>query len=74
MQGGHDVPEPDVRRRYERSIRNFLTQYRGAAGNWTLLDNSETTPFVIALAKQGNLRIIHAEPYRKLVALYGVAP
>ncbi len=28
LEGGHNVPEPIVRRRYERSIKNFLRVYR----------------------------------------------
>ncbi len=29
--GGHDVPEPDIRRRFVRSIRNFWKLYRPLA-------------------------------------------
>ena len=28
LKGGHDVPEPIVRRRFSRSIRNFFREYR----------------------------------------------
>ena len=28
LRGGHNVPEADLRRRFERSIRNFLQHYR----------------------------------------------
>jgi predicted ABC-type ATPase len=31
LRGGHDVPEAVMRRRFERSIRNFLTTYRTLA-------------------------------------------
>jgi predicted ABC-type ATPase len=30
-EGGHDVPEVDVRRRFDRSIKNFLVLYRALA-------------------------------------------
>ncbi len=30
-EGGHDVPEADVRRRFDRSIKNFLVLYRALA-------------------------------------------
>jgi predicted ABC-type ATPase len=36
LHGGHDVPEDVVRRRFERSITNFLTQYRAFADRWIL--------------------------------------
>ena len=32
--GGHNVPEPDVRRRFDRSLRNFLFHYRPLADSW----------------------------------------
>ena len=38
--GGHDVPEPVVRRRFDRSMQNFLLYYRPLAKVWTLFDNS----------------------------------
>ncbi|MGH9682328.1 MAG: zeta toxin family protein, partial [Candidatus Acidiferrales bacterium] len=47
LEGGHDVPEVVVRRRFDRSIRNFLSHYRRLADSWTLFDNSEATPVVI---------------------------
>lgn len=37
--GGHDVPEEDIRRRYDRSIRNFWTLYRELADSWVVLYN-----------------------------------
>jgi predicted ABC-type ATPase len=38
--GGHGVPEAIVRRRYARSLGNFLNLYRPFADSWLLLDNS----------------------------------
>src|SRR5436190_3928929 len=34
QQGGHNVPEEDVRRRYRRGIANFLRVYRPLADSW----------------------------------------
>src|SRR5690242_8380621 len=34
--GGHDVPEADVRRRFDRSIKNFLELYRPLGDSWYL--------------------------------------
>lgn len=41
--GGHHVPSADVRRRYHRSLRNFLSHYAPLSNQWALW-NSETTP------------------------------
>src|SRR5205823_13057768 len=70
-EGGHDVPEADVRRRFDRSIKNFLVLYRALADSWFLFDNSPRTPSVIALKEQGRLRIMKPDAYDTLVAQYG---
>jgi predicted ABC-type ATPase len=38
-EGGHNVPEVDVRRRFERSIRNFLIYYRPLSSFGEFLDS-----------------------------------
>ncbi len=65
------MPEPIVRRRYGRSIKNFLCVYRRAVDYWTLFDNSGAAPAMIALEKLGKLRIIDGELYNSLVRRYG---
>ena len=47
--GGHDVPAADVRRRFERGRRNFLTVYRLLADGWRLYDASALAgPLLVA--------------------------
>lgn len=69
--GGHDVPEPVIRRRFDRSMRNFLTHYRRLADSWTLFDNSDATPAVVALEKDKRVRIMNKSLYSALVKRYG---
>lgn len=40
-QGGHHVPDEDVRRRFGRSLRNFWNRYRHEADAWWLYYNGE---------------------------------
>lgn len=47
-QGGHDIPEAVIVRRYFRSISNFLNTYSQTADNWLLYDNSERHSELIA--------------------------
>jgi len=68
--GGHDVPEQVVRRRFGRSIRNFLADYRQLADRWMLFDNSGESPILIASEKNKRTRIIKAPLYRALVDRY----
>ena len=68
LRGGHDVPEGVVRRRFDRSIRNFLTRYRPLADSWNLYDNTSTTPKIIASHEQGQLRIVETKRYNDLIS------
>ena len=70
-EGGHNVPEAVVRRRFGRSIRNFFSYYRRLADSWSLFDNSGATPILIAFEKQGETYIMEREIYNELVARYG---
>jgi predicted ABC-type ATPase len=40
--GGHDVPEADVRRRFRRSLRQFMQRYRTLADDWVVMFNGES--------------------------------
>ncbi len=46
-QGGHNVPEDVIRRRYDRSWENFQNIYKQLADSWTLIDTTETLPVII---------------------------
>lgn len=69
--GGHDVPAADVRRRFDRSIRNFLVHYRPLADSWTLYDNTATMPRIIASAERSRLQLRETTLYNDLVERYG---
>ncbi len=44
-QGGHDIPEAVIRRRFAAGLRNFH-HYRAAVDDWALYDNSGSTPMM----------------------------
>ena len=71
LKGGHDIPEAVVRRRFGRSIRNFLREYRRLADSWYLFDNSAGTPEVVAFESAGKPRIMNREQYEALIVRYG---
>lgn len=71
LEGGHDVPEVVVRRRFDRSIRNFVLRYARLGDSWILFDNSGATPAVIAFEKRGSLRIMDRALYDTLIARCG---
>jgi predicted ABC-type ATPase len=42
-EGGHDIPEETVRRRYEAGLSNLFSLYQPMASTWQLCDNSGTS-------------------------------
>src|SRR4030095_1177042 len=71
LQGGHDVPEEVVRRRFDRSLRNFLLRYRFLADSWMFFDNKGSTPAIVAFQERGTDYIINQAVYEKLSGQYG---
>ena len=59
-QGGHNVPEPVVRRRYKTGIRNLFQLYQPQVDAWWLYDASRLPPVVIAQEEDGEL-LVHNE-------------
>jgi predicted ABC-type ATPase len=47
-QGGHSVPEDDVRRRFSRGRDHFETLYKALVDRWALYDNAGDAPILIA--------------------------
>jgi len=47
-QGGHHVPEHVIRRRFDRSLRNFRELYSPLVNRWEWYDNSGITPRLIS--------------------------
>jgi predicted ABC-type ATPase len=65
--GGHDVPAETVRRRYGRSVSNFLKLYLPLANDWTVYDNSSAKQAkMIASFANGILDILEPKPWLKL--------
>lgn len=46
-QGGHNVPETDIRRRFVSGLKNFHEIYTKVVDAWILYDNSGNVPKVI---------------------------
>ena len=46
-EGGHDVPEPVIRRRFHAGLRNFEHIYKGLVDEWVVYDNSGDQPVLV---------------------------
>jgi predicted ABC-type ATPase len=71
LHGGHSVPEEVVRRRFERSIKNFFVDYRPLADRWYLFSNSSSSPVLVASQEGGSLLVVNRMEYNDLVRRYG---
>jgi len=47
-QGGHDVPEETIRRRFAKGLRNFQDVYSPLADAWSMYDNSVRPPKLLS--------------------------
>jgi predicted ABC-type ATPase len=48
-QGGHHVPEPMIRRRFDSGLKNFQDIYQLLVNSWALYDNSGELPHLITM-------------------------
>ena len=68
--GGHSVPEETVRRRFGKSLFNFINIYRSLVDTWHLFNNSSEKPRSIA-EYDGQLKIFNSGLYEQLCACRG---
>lgn len=48
LEGGHDVPEAVIRRRFDKGWHYFEHKYRELVDEWALYDNSGSRPVLLA--------------------------
>lgn len=67
IKGGHNIPTSDVRRRFTRSIQNFLSIYNPLVDSWSLFDNSNIKPHLIANKEHGRV-IVYDKAVFKIIS------
>jgi predicted ABC-type ATPase len=58
--GGHDVNEDDIRRRFNRSRKNFVQAYLPLADRWVIWDASVNPPKPLADSKRHGIEFVEA--------------
>ena len=51
LKGGHDVPEADIRRRFQRSLHNFWDNFTQLSDDWVLLYNGDENYQQVAMGE-----------------------
>lgn len=65
--GGHHIPEAIVRRRFCRSLPNFIHFYKPLADSWTIFDNSGDIPQMIVFEESGKIEILDQDLFNILL-------
>lgn len=61
-QGGHNIPNETVERRYYRGISNLINLYIPVVDNWIVIDNMEIQPNIIAKgSEKGDKMILNSD-------------
>ncbi len=64
-QGGHNVPEKDIRRRYGRTLRN-LFEYAAVCSEFECIDSSKREKKLIFRQKGESVTVLNQELYNRL--------
>lgn len=63
-QGGHHVPDADVKRRLDRSLKNFFDLYMPLADGWDIFDNSTMKPVLVVKSNEKGLKVFDKGLYQ----------
>jgi len=65
-QGGHDIPEDVIRRRYRRGLGNFFESYCSIVNGWQLYNSATNPPQPIAESEDGSVKILDDEAFQTI--------
>jgi len=66
-EGGHDVPVRDIRRRFGRSIDNFLKLYQPLLDSWMIFNNAGINPALIAKSNFAKIIVLDEQLFNKII-------
>jgi len=67
--GGHDVPEPTIRRRYAAGLKNFFAIYQPMATTWQVLDNGGKVAVPVASQRRDELIVSNPLQWDQIVKI-----
>ena len=68
-EGGHNIPEPTIRHRYELGIKNFGSLYASVLNEWFVYNGSGRPAEIIVGQHDGKRRIYDAASFAELQQL-----
>ena len=74
-EGGHNIPDEVVARRYQAGLSNFLRLYKSRVDYWLLIDNSQTQPELIAEGQDStSCNVVHLPKWQTIHQLTNHEP
>ena len=67
LNGGHNIPDEDVIRRFYRSKNNFWLKYKDIVDEWAVFYNGESQFVQVAKSDNKNIEILNEELYNEFV-------
>ena len=69
-EGGHNIPEKVIRRRYENGLNNFFNIFRPIVDEWLIIENSGEPYKLIAQKKQSDEKVYIDKIWNQLKSKY----
>jgi len=69
-EGGHDIPENVIRRRYENGLKNFFNSYSSIVDEWMFIENSGEPYQLIAQKTKSEVKIYIDQIWSELKTKY----
>lgn len=70
QEGGHNIPEDVIRRRYENGLRNFFNLFLPRVDNWLFVNNSGDTYEIIAEGTRNDITVNNMQQWEELKEKY----
>lgn len=69
--GGHNIPEDTIRRRYQKGLQNFINLFMPVSDTWLLADNSQPVVRSIAEGRNNQVDLINDPTLWSQISAYG---
>ena len=66
IQGGHNIPEPDIRRRYDRGLKNLFNVYLPIVDDVWIMNASVIPPDLVLERLNGKVNILIPDVWQRL--------
>ncbi len=70
-EGGHNIPENVIRRRYENGLKNFFSIFEPIVDEWMFIDNSGEPYQIVAYKNNIDFKINNTNLWDQLKSKYG---